>query len=492
MSLINHIPALQVLIPFFSALFCALTFHKFTSWLIATIAIMTNLIIAFYGGWSLENAQPYYFGNWQAPIGIEYRLDYLNQPIIVYINGVMLFFLLFGKELINKTITKYIDDKKHHMFYSLLLFAHAGYLGVLSTNDLFNFYVFIEISSLATYGLISKGKNPKALIGAFDYLMLGTIGATLILISIGFFFAITGSLNITDISNILQVNYGTNVAGTPKLNLLIIAIVFFLTGAILKMAFFPLHFWMMRAYSATAPFVLTYIAAISSLLGIYMIMRFLYFTVEVNLVYIPFSLLLRGMAIITLIICSYLAWKSRNIKKIIIYSTALQIGYAFLLLSIWPAKALLFQLLIIDSINKIGLFTLLAHIENKTNNLDIYLIKQIKDSPWFKILAAFIILYSASLPLTSMFIIKIKIFELLIRQNLLIEFIIVIIASVFGILYHLKLAKAIFFAKEENGVIQIETNLLGLFAIVTLHIFTLLYMHEIVEMIGYHTSLSIG
>ena len=61
----------------------------------------------------------------------------------------------------------------------------------------------------------------------------------------------------------------------------------------------------------------------------------------------------------------------KNIKKIIIYSTAQQIGYAFLLLSIWPAKALLFQLLIIDSINKIGLFTLLAHIENKTNKNEI-------------------------------------------------------------------------------------------------------------------------
>ena len=160
MTLINHIPALQVLIPFFSALFCALTFHKCTSWLIATIAIMANLIIAFYGGWSLENAQPYYFGNWQAPIGIEYRLDYLNQPIIVYINGVMLFFLLFGKELINKTITKYIDDKKHHMFYSLLLFAHAGYLGVLSTNDLFNFYVLMlyysgSFTSALSYAVIS-------------------------------------------------------------------------------------------------------------------------------------------------------------------------------------------------------------------------------------------------------------------------------------------------------------------------------------------------
>jgi len=91
-----------------------------------------------------------------------------------------------------------------------------------------------------------------------------------------------------------------------------------------------------------------------------------------------------------------------------------------------------------------------------------------------------------------MFIIKIKILELLIRQDLGLEFIIVIIASVFGILYHLKLAKALFLAKEENGIIQIDTNLSGLFAIVTVHIFTLLYMHEIAEMIGYHTSMTIG
>ena len=96
MTLINHIPALQVLIPFFSALFCALTFHKFTSWLIATIAVITNLIIALYGVQILGHSQSYSFGNWQAPIGIEYSLDYLNQPIIIYINGVLLFFLLFG------------------------------------------------------------------------------------------------------------------------------------------------------------------------------------------------------------------------------------------------------------------------------------------------------------------------------------------------------------------------------------------------------------
>lgn len=492
MTLVKHIPALQVLIPFFAALFCTLTFHKFTSWIIASLAIAINLIIGIYAVPLLKDPIFYAFGNWPAPIGIEYRLDYLNQPIIIYVNAVLLFFLIFGKQLINKTITKYIDNKKHHMFYSLLLFAHAGYIGVLSTNDLFNLYVFIEISSLATYVLMSKGNNPKALIGAFDYLMLGTIGATLILISIGFFFSITGSLNISDISNILQKNYSGAGSAAGGLNILITAIVFFLTGAILKMAFFPLHFWMVKAYSATAPFILTYVAAISGLLGIYMIMRFIHFTIEAELIYIPISIILRSMAIMAIIICSYLAFKSKDIKKIVIYSTALQIGYVFLLLSIWSAKSLLFQLLILDSLNKVGLFTLIAHIQNKTNNLGVDSIKQIHNSPWFKVLAALIILFSASLPITSMFIVKVKIFDLLLKQNLIVEFIIVIIASIFGILYHLKFAKAIFFAKEENGAMQIDTNLTNLVAIVVVHVFTLLYMNEIVEFIGYNTSVSIG
>ena len=489
MTLIKHIPALQVLIPFFAALFCTLTFHKFTSWIIATIAVSLNLAVGLYAMPLIKNSIVYVFGNWAAPIGIEYRLDYLNQPIIIYVNGVLLFFLVFGKQIINKTVTRYIDHKKQHMFYSLLLFAHAGYIGVLSTNDLFNLYVFIEISSLATYVLLSKGNNPKALIGAFDYLIMGTIGATLILISIGFFFSITGSLNISDIFNILQKNFSTtDTTSSDGLNILLIAIVFFLVGSILKMAFFPLHFWMIRAYSASAPFILTYISAISSLLGVYMIMRFIYFTIEAGLVYIPISIILRYMAIVAIISCSYLALKSKDIKKIVIYSTALQIGYVFLLLSIWQAKSLLFQLLIIDSINKVGLFTLLTHIQNKTNELNVNSMKQIRNSFVFKCLAALIILFSSGLPITSMFIVKIKIFDLLIQQKLILEFIVLIIASIFGVLYHLKFTKAIFFGKEENGAMKIDTNLLGLIAIVFIHIVTLLYMNEITEMLGYTTS----
>jgi multicomponent Na+:H+ antiporter subunit D len=468
----THFPALQILIPLIGALFATLSFNRFISWLIAAISAFLLLILSIYA-FSLTKAVPifYAFGNWQAPIGIEYRLDTLNQPIIIFINAVLLFFLLFGKELINSTITNYIETEKEHLFYSLLLFAHVGYLGVISTNDLFNIYVFIEISSLATYVLMSKGKSPKALVGAFDYLMIGTIGATLILIGIGFLFALTGSLNISDVANIL-----------PKLDnsrLIITAISFFMTGAILKMAFFPMHFWMVRAYNSTAPFVLTYLAAISSIFGVYIILRFIYFTIDNEVILHNLFSILRAIAMITIIVCSFLALRARDFKKVIIYSTSSQIGYIFLLITIPASRQLLLQLLVIDAINKIALFTIVAHIQNKKADLSFAHFVHIEKNPLFKTLVAFSLLFSAGMPLSAMFLIKINMFDLLISQNLLLEFVVVILGSSLALLYHLRLVKAIFFSSKHNQIIIIDTKLYGLIAIILIQIILLIYMNDI-------------
>lgn len=483
MSIIKHAPALQIMIPFFAALLSALSFNRFYSWFIAVFSTVICLLLSLYIITHIDDGLVYYFGGWEAPIGIEYRLDYLNQPIIIFLNAILFFFLVFGRELINKTVTVYIDDKKQHIFYALLLFAHVGYLGVISTNDLFNIYVFIEISSLATYVLMSKGRNPRALIGAFDYLVLGTIGATLILIGIGFFLALTGSLNITDIAVILEGHYSSRVVIT--------AIVFFLSGAILKMAFFPMHFWMVRAYSSASPFILTYLASISSLLGVYVILRFIHFTIDGEVIHEALTSVLRPASMATIIICTILALKADTLKKIVIYSTASQIGYVFLLMSIWSARELLFQLLILDAINKISLFTIIAHIQHKTNDLRFETFKSIKNSTFFKILTAAAIIFSAGLPLTSMFVVKVKLFDLLLSQGLHLEFVIVILGAVFGLLYHLRFTKAIFFSPKTNGSIEIDTKLYGLTAIIIFQIITIVYVKDIANLAGYTESVII-
>ncbi|MDG1436323.1 MAG: proton-conducting transporter membrane subunit [Rickettsiaceae bacterium] len=475
MIIAQHIPILQILIPFFAALLSTISFHKLTAQIIAIISAILGLSLSLYALPFVQSSIFYNFAGWDAPMGIEYRLDNLNQPIIILLNFVLLFFLVFGSELIEKTITDYIDNKRQHIFYSLLLFAHAGYLGVVSTNDLFNLYVFIEISSLATYVLMSKGRRASSLIGAFDYLMLGTIGATLILIGIGFLLAIAGSLNITDIANILGNSSFSRLTAT--------AIAFFLSGAILKMAFFPMHFWMVRAYSSVAPLLLTYLAAVSGMIGVYVLLRFIYFVVGIEPIFATLTMILRPTAIMTILICTILSLRADDLKKIIIYSSASQTGYIFLIMTIWETQALLFQLLIFDALNKIALFTIIAHIQNKTDDLRFKHIKTITGNALFKTLVCLALIFSASLPLTSMFFVKVQLLDLLLKYNLIKEFVAVVFGSVFGLLYHLKFAKAIFYSHSSNGTIHINTNLYGLTAIVMMQITSLIYSKELTALL---------
>lgn len=475
MTLAKHFPALIVLIPFAGAIISALSFNPTIARTVSTSTIFINFILSIFAlGYVSSSPVSYHFGGWTAPIGIEYKIDMLSAPVLVCLNGILLFFLLFFNQLIDLSITSYIKDKSRHIFYTLLLFAHSGYLGVVSSNDIFNIYVFIEISSLATYVLMSQGKSPFALIGAFDYLILGTIGATLILIAIGFLFAATGSLNITDIANILsKMQAHSKLVST--------AIVFFMSGAILKTSFFPMHFWMIRSYKATPPIILTYFAAISSIYGMYVILRFMHYAVEYEIIRPHIISGIKFTALITIIICSLLALKAKNLKEIIIYSAASQVGYIFLVLTIDSANAILFKFLIFDAINKIALFTIIAHIQNKTDNF-----AGIKNcglnNRIFKIAIILSLLYSSGLPLTSMFLVKIEIFELLIRQNLFIEFIVALVGTVLALLYHLKIARTIFFSADQTEAIENDTNISGLIAIIFLQVLSLVYFNDLSDL----------
>ena len=80
-------------------------------------------------------------------------------------------------------------------YYSILCLLAVGLLGMTSTGDVFNLYVFMEIVSLASYGLIAMGVD-KAPIAAFRYLLMGTIGASMYLLGIGFLYAATVTLNM--------------------------------------------------------------------------------------------------------------------------------------------------------------------------------------------------------------------------------------------------------------------------------------------------------
>ncbi|VAW01573.1 Na(+) H(+) antiporter subunit D, partial [hydrothermal vent metagenome] len=125
----------------------------------------------------------YEMGDWAAPLGIVYQVDALNALIISLVSGMALLALIYGFPLVEREI----EAKKHAMFYGTFLICVAGLIGVSITGDVFNVFVFLEVSSISTYVLVAMGaqKNRQALFVSFNYLILVTIGATFFVIGCG-------------------------------------------------------------------------------------------------------------------------------------------------------------------------------------------------------------------------------------------------------------------------------------------------------------------
>ena len=120
-------------------------------------------------------------GGWSPPWGIEYRIDVLNALVALIVAGIGAITLPFAL----RSIEKEVPRRQLSLLYTAFLLCFTVLLGITQTGDIFNLFVFLEISSLASYTLISMGHKRRALTAAYQYLIMGTIGATFLLIGIG-------------------------------------------------------------------------------------------------------------------------------------------------------------------------------------------------------------------------------------------------------------------------------------------------------------------
>ena len=201
----DHFIALLVVIPLLASPICVLLHHARWSWLLALVTSSLSMAIAIQLLNHIMTVGPisYAMGGWAAPWGIEYRADALNAIILLVVSGISTIVLLFAK----KSVEAEIETDRIYLFYTGWLLCLAGMLGMAVTGDAFNLFVFLEISSLSTYLLVSFGKDRRALHAAFQYLIVGTIGASFILIGIGLLYDMTGTLNMSDLARLLPEIY---------------------------------------------------------------------------------------------------------------------------------------------------------------------------------------------------------------------------------------------------------------------------------------------
>jgi multicomponent Na+:H+ antiporter subunit D len=354
--MIVHLSVLQVIIPLMAAPLCLLLRKRELAWAFATLATFLTFAVSVMLLSQVMQYGPisYAMGGWEAPWGIEYRVDMLNAPLLVLISGISAIALLAART----SIENEIHESRHNLFYVAWLLCMAGLLGITATGDAFNVFVFLEISSLATYTLIALGKDRRALWASFQYLVAGTIGATFILIGIGLMYVMTGTLNMADLAQRLPEVENTKTVFT--------AFAFFIVGVCMKLALFPLHLWLPNAYAFAPSIVTTFLAATATKVAVYVMIRFIFdvFGFEFSFTHFPLQEILLTLGLAGIFVASIIAINQDNLKRMLAYSSVAQVGYIILGVSFASQTGIMATLLhmLNHGLMKAALFLALAAV----------------------------------------------------------------------------------------------------------------------------------
>ncbi|MHA6623124.1 monovalent cation/H+ antiporter subunit D family protein [Pseudonocardia sp. DLS-67] len=315
----SQLPILQVLVPLLCAPLCALLRQRRVAWLLFLAAAAAAFSCAVLLTWRVSRGEVprYALGGWPAPAGIEYVIDPVNAPVLVLVSAVALIVAIYARA----SVEREIESGRIPLFYACMCLCLAGMLGVTATGDAFNAFVFLEITSLSSYALIAMGKRRRALLAAFRYLIIGTIGATFLLIGIGLAYAVTGTLNMADLAQRLPDAYGNRA--------LTAAVAFVVVGLAVKMAVFPLHSWLPGAYGEAPSVVSTLLAGVSTKVAMYAFLRFTFTVFGGALVFgmLPVGVIGLVVACAAMLVASAVACFQRDLKYLLGWSSVAQVGY---------------------------------------------------------------------------------------------------------------------------------------------------------------------
>lgn len=475
-----HLPALQVIIPLLSAPFCLLLRRPGWVWLFALLVSVLGLLVSIellnhvlaYGVISYE------MGGWAPPWGIEYRIDYANAFVLLIISIIGSVVLLYSA----RSISSELAVQKQTLFYTAYLLCLAGLLGIVITGDAFNVFVFLEISSLSTYILVSLGNDRRALTAAFQYLIMGTIGATFILIGVGLLYVMTGTLNMHDLAQRIPAVAHTRTIHT--------AFAFLTVGISLKLALFPLHLWLPNSYAYAPSAASAFLAATATKAAVYILLRFIFtvFGAAFAFEIMPLGEILLVLSVLAILTGSAVAIYQNNIKRMLAYSSVAQIGYMVLGISFASVSGLTAGIIHLfnHALMKGGLFLALGCMVYSLGGARIENFRGLgKTMPWT--MAAIVVggLSLIGVPLTVGFVSKWYLVLAALEKGMWPVAVVVLIGSLLALIYIWRLVEAAYFQAPDKDITEVREAPLSLLVPVWLLIGACVYF-------GINTELTVG
>lgn len=318
----QHLPVLLVAVPLIAAPLAALLNRPTAAWIVALASSAWALFasIGILAQVRASGVVTYAMGGWPAPIGIEYRIDAVNAFVALIVAAMGAVTTVYARQ----SVAREVEEDRLPLFYAAWILSMTGLLGITVTGDVFNVFVFLEISSLSAYALIAMGQDRRALVASYQYLIMGSVGATFIVIAIGLLYAMTGTLNMADLAERLP-------AVTDQRTIRV-AFAFMVVGVSLKLALFPLHLWLPNAYTYAPSAVTSFLASTATKVAVYVLLRFVFsvFGAAFGFDLMRVDRILVPLALVAIFSMSLVAIFQVNVKRMLAYSSVAQIGYMIL------------------------------------------------------------------------------------------------------------------------------------------------------------------
>jgi NADH-quinone oxidoreductase subunit N len=331
-------------------------------------------------------------------------------------------------------------------YYIIIFTSTLGAALLAVANHFVIFFLGIETLSISLYILIAFQKSKSNSIEAgIKYLILASVSSAFLLFGMALIYTASGTMQFTAIVKVF--------GGGDHLSPLIISgFGMMMVGIGFKLALVPFHMWTPDVYQGAPAPVSAFVATVSKGAVMAVLIRFFYILKGFNNHY--FFVAISAIAILSMFFGNILALKQKNLKRLLGYSSIANMGYLIIILLVGTNRGLhasVFYLIsyFITTIGAFGVISLLSSDKYEAENIEDYKGLFWK-KPWIAIVLTLSLFSLAGIPLTSGFIAKFYIIFEGMKAGLLVLIISLIINSVIGLYYYLRVITALFSSAGDN------------------------------------------
>lgn len=339
-------------------------------------------------------------------------------------------------------------------YYALLLFAIVGIMVMISGKNMLTIYMGLELLSLCTYALVAIDRdNARATEAAMKYFVLGALASGMLLYGMSMIYGVTGSLDLTMISNGLN-QMQVQAPDFVKNPVLVLGLVFIVAGLAFKLGAIPFHMWVPDVYQGSPTAITIMIGSIPKFAGFAIVIRLL--AQGLDVMFVDWQQMLLVMAVLSISIGNITAIAQTNLKRMLAYSTISHIG--FLLLGLMSASlngfiSSMFYIsaYVLMSLTGFGMILLLSRKGHEADKLED--LKGLnKRSPWTAFLMLITMFSMAGVPPTIGFYAKFTVLQAALQAGFVWVVVFAVLMAAVGAFYYLRIVKLMYFDEPENTV----------------------------------------